>query len=59
MEKVPGCWEHLSMVLHALQEARTHKSTSATIWLGNANAYGAIPHKLFLLYIDMASLHSE
>ena len=23
MEKVPGCWEHLSMVWHALKEART------------------------------------
>ena len=32
MEKVPGCWEHLSMVWHALKEARTQKSTLATIW---------------------------
>ena len=48
MEKVPGCWEHLSMVWHALKEARTHKSTLATIWLDIANAYGSIPHKLII-----------
>ena len=43
MKKVPGCWEHLSMVWHAPKEARTHKSTLATIWLDIANAYGGIP----------------
>ena len=48
MEKVPGCWEHLSMVWHALKEARTHKSTLATIWLDIANAYDSIPHKLII-----------
>ena len=48
MDKVPGCWEHLSMVWHALKEARTHKSTLATVWLGIANAYGSIPHKLII-----------
>ena len=48
MEKVTGCLEHLSMVWHALKEARTHKSTLATIWLDIANAYGSIPHKLII-----------
>ena len=48
MEKVRGCWEHLSMVWHALKEARTQKSTLATIWLDIANAYGSIPHKLII-----------
>ena len=33
MEKVAGCWENLSIVWHALKEARTQKSTLATIWL--------------------------
>ena len=36
------------MVWHALKEARTHKSTLATIWLDIANAYGYIPHKLII-----------
>ena len=36
------------MVWHALKEARTHKSTLATIWLDIANAYGSIPHKLII-----------
>ena len=48
MEKIPGCWEHLSMVWHALKEARAQKSNLAVIWLDIANAYGSIPHKLIV-----------
>ena len=48
MEKIPGCWEHLSMVWHALKEARALKSNLAVIWLDFANAYGSIPHKLIV-----------
>ena len=48
MERVSRCWEHLSMVWYALNEARTHKSTLATTWLDIANAYGSIPHKLII-----------
>ena len=33
MEKIPGCWEHLSMVWHALKEARAQRSNLGTIWL--------------------------
>ena len=35
MEKIPGCWEHLSMVWHAPKEARAQNSNSAVIWLDN------------------------
>ena len=45
-EKILGCWEHLSMVWHALKEARAQKSNLAIIWLDIANAYGSIPNKL-------------
>ena len=45
MEKVPGCWEHLSMVWHDLKEARIHKSNLTTICLGIANAYSSTRHK--------------
>ena len=31
MEKIPGCWEHLSLAWHALKEARAPKSNLA-VW---------------------------
>ena len=46
MEKVLGCWEHLSMVWSVLKEARSKKSSAASIWLDIANTYGSIAHKL-------------
>ena len=48
MEKVPGCWEHLSMVWQALKESRTQKCTLASILLEIGNSYGSIPHKLIV-----------
>ena len=48
MEKIPGCWKHLSMVWHALKEAQDQKSNLAVIWLDIANAYGFIRHKLIV-----------
>ena len=48
MEKVPGCWEHISMVWPALKEAKSKNLSLATIWLDIANAYGSIPHKLII-----------
>ena len=44
MDKVPGCWKHISMVWSALKDARSAKSSLANIWLDIANAYGFIPH---------------
>ena len=52
MEEIPGCWEHLSMMVwHALKEASTQKSNLAVIWLDIANAYGSIPHKLIVFAV--------
>ena len=48
MEKVTGCWKHLSMISHAQKVERTQKSTLVTVWLDIANAYGSIPHKLIV-----------
>ena len=48
MKKIPACWEHLSMIWHALKEARAQKSNLAVIWLDIADAYGSIPHKLIV-----------
>ena len=47
MDKVPGCWEHMSMLWFALKEARSTRSSLANIWLDIANAYGSIPQRLF------------
>jgi len=46
MEKVPGCWEHMSMVWKALKDARERGKDLVNIWLDIANAYGSIPHQL-------------
>ena len=48
MEKVPGCWEHISIVWVGLKEAKSKNLSLATIWLDIANAYGSIPHKLII-----------
>ena len=48
IEKVPGSWEHISMVWAALKEAKSKNLSLATIWLDIANAYGSIPHKLII-----------
>ena len=52
MEKIPGCWEHLSMAWHALKEARAKNSNLKVIWLDIANAYGSIPHKLIVFALN-------
>ena len=50
MEKIPGCWEHLSVVWHTLKEARAQKFNLAVIWLDIANAYGSRKHIVFALH---------
>ena len=48
MEKVPGCWEHISMVWATLKEAKSKNLFLATIWLDIANVYGSIPYTLII-----------
>ena len=52
MDKIPGCWEHLSKVWHTLKEARAKKSNLAVIWLDIANAYGSILYKLIVFALN-------
>ena len=52
MDKVPGCWEHMSIVWSALKEAQSTKSSLANIWLDIANAYGSIPHRLLFFALE-------
>ena len=51
MEKVPGCWEHISMIWAALKEAKSKKLSLATIWLDIGNAFGSIPYKLVIFAV--------
>ena len=44
MAKVPGCWEHMSMVWNDLKMAKQNKSSLTAVWLDIANAYGSVPH---------------
>ena len=46
MEKVPGCWDHMSVVWDKLKSRKTEKSNIAAIWLDIANAYRSVPHQL-------------
>ena len=52
MEKVPGCWEHVSMVWGPLKEACKTKTNLATIWFDIANAYRSVPHKLIIFVLQ-------
>ena len=46
MAKVPGSWEHMSLVWKELKAAKTNKLNLAAVWLDIANAYGYVPHQL-------------
>ena len=46
MEKVPGCWEHMSVIWDELKSRKTERSNIAAIWLDIANACGSAPHQL-------------
>ena len=46
MEKIPGCWEHMSVVWDELKSRKSERSNIAAIWLDIANAYGSVPHQL-------------
>ena len=59
MEKVPGCWEHISMVWSALKEARLNRPDLSTIWLDIGNAYDSIPHKLIFFALKRYGVHPK
>ena len=46
MAKVPGCWEHMSLVWDKLKTAKSNKTSTTAVWLDIANRYGSIPHQL-------------
>ena len=46
MEKVPGCWENISVVWDELKPRKAEKSNIAAIWFDIAKDYGSVPHQL-------------
>ena len=56
MEKVPGCWEHMSVVWVELKSRKTEKNIIAAIWLDIANAYGSVPHQLLFFALRQYSI---
>ena len=57
MEKVPGCWEHMSLVWDELKQAKTDKCNVAAVWLDIANAYGSVPHQLIFTALERYGVH--
>ena len=43
---VPGCIEHTSMILEAIQRAKRSRLSLYVVWLELANACGSVPHQL-------------
>ena len=52
MEKVPGCWEHMSLVWEELKDSKLKHSNIAAVWLDIANAYGSVPHQLIFTALE-------
>ena len=52
MEKVPGCWEHMSLVWEELKDSKLKNSNIAAVWLDIANAYGSVPHQLIFTALE-------
>ena len=46
MERVTGCWEHMSVVWNELKSSKKENLDLSAIWLDIANAYGSVPHQL-------------
>ena len=58
IEKVPICWEHMSVVWDELKSRKAEKSNIAAIWLDIANAYGSVPHQLLFLPLGNMVFHT-
>ena len=56
MVKLPGCWEHTSLVWKELNPAKTKKLNLAEVWLDIANAYGSVPHQLIFFALERFSI---
>ena len=43
---MPGCLEHIGMIMQVLREAKEKKGNLAILWVDLAKVYGSIPHKI-------------
>ena len=50
---IAGCLEHCSMIWEAIQKAKENKVDLDVIWLDLANAYGAVPHQMVQMALEM------
>ena len=57
MEKVPGCWEHMSVVWEDLKSSKANKSNIVAVWLDIANAYGSVTHQLIFFALERYGVH--
>ena len=57
MEKVPGCWEHMSSVWDELKDNKLNKTSISAVWLDIANAYGSVTHQLIFLALERYGVH--
>ena len=57
LEKVPGCWKHVSMIWGALKWAWCKKLNAANIWLDIAN--GSIPHRLIFFALERSGVNEH
>ena len=57
MAKVPGCWEHMSLVWEELQRSKQIDSSIAAVWLDIENAYGSVPHQLIFITLERYSVY--
>lgn len=51
MEKVPGYWEHMSVVWAWLNETCVDKKDLSVVLLDTANAYGSVPYQLIFFVL--------
>ena len=59
MEKVPGCWEHMSSVWDELKKNKHNGTSISAVWLDIANAYGSVPHQLIFLALERYGVHPQ
>ena len=52
ISKLPGCWEHMSLVWEELKSTKTNKANLTAVWLDIANAYGSIPHQWIFMALE-------
>ena len=59
MAKVPGWWEHMSVVWDELKSTKAEKANIAAAWLDIANSYGSVLHQLIFFALGCYGVQAE